>query len=201
MPRPKGAAGAMSRLPDGKTIRPACSGRRGGFSLIELLIVVAMLGALSAIAVPSFLGYIKRAKKTELIKLVYSFYGMAEDCLVFSSLKAADCDSKLKLGLNRCGSCSSPLAGPSSTAPPDTVSVLLRLNELEACASYRKLPKTPGAAAEARNLFMEGVCHESSGQAAFPIKLCSDDSSCSPGSCFQGSFSLNAANKACEAAP
>lgn len=34
-----------------------------GFALIELLLVIAMLGILSAVAIPSFLGYIERAKQ------------------------------------------------------------------------------------------------------------------------------------------
>lgn len=39
--------------------------RQQGFSLIELMIVVAITGILSAVAVPSFLKYIKKAKTAE----------------------------------------------------------------------------------------------------------------------------------------
>jgi type IV pilus assembly protein PilA len=38
---------------------------RTGFTLIELMIVVAILGILAAIAVPSFITYIRRAKASE----------------------------------------------------------------------------------------------------------------------------------------
>lgn len=42
----------------------------GGFTLIELMIVVAILGILAAVAVPSFLQYMKRAKTSEIPQML-----------------------------------------------------------------------------------------------------------------------------------
>jgi type IV pilus assembly protein PilA len=55
--------------------------KKSGFTLIELMIVVAILGILAAVAVPAFLGYMRRAKTAEvtanlnnMFKLVASYY-------------------------------------------------------------------------------------------------------------------------------
>ena len=39
--------------------------KKEGFTLIELMIVVAIIGILAAIAVPAFIGYIRRSKTSE----------------------------------------------------------------------------------------------------------------------------------------
>lgn len=47
---------------------------RKGFTLIELMIVVAILGILAAVAIPAFLKYIKRSKTSEATMNIRKLY-------------------------------------------------------------------------------------------------------------------------------
>src|SRR5690348_4755781 len=53
-----------------------------GFTLIELMVVVAILGVLAAIAVPSFVGYIRRSRTSEAVQTLGSLYGAASSLYV-----------------------------------------------------------------------------------------------------------------------
>jgi type IV pilus assembly protein PilA len=51
-----------------------------GFTLIELMIVVAIIGILASIAIPSYQGYIKKAKFTEVIMATTAVKSAVELC-------------------------------------------------------------------------------------------------------------------------
>lgn len=46
-------------------MRKTLSKRKAGFTLIELMIVVAIIGILAALAIPAFIGFIRRSKTSE----------------------------------------------------------------------------------------------------------------------------------------
>jgi type IV pilus assembly protein PilA len=51
-----------------------------GFTLIELMIVVAIIGILAAIAIPAYQNYTKKAKFTEVVSATSTFKIGVEDC-------------------------------------------------------------------------------------------------------------------------
>lgn len=52
--------------------------KMAGFTLIEMMIVVAILGILAAIAYPSYQNYVKKAKRTEMMSELQSIASKME---------------------------------------------------------------------------------------------------------------------------
>ncbi|MFG1490683.1 prepilin-type N-terminal cleavage/methylation domain-containing protein [Oceanospirillum sp. HFRX-1_2] len=74
-----------------KTINKAAAKAQQGFTLVELLIVVAIIGILAAVGTPLYQDYTKQAKLTELDSIVDGYKTAVSVCMQMNP--AADCDA------------------------------------------------------------------------------------------------------------
>ncbi|CAM3733833.1 MULTISPECIES: pilin [Pseudoalteromonas] len=71
-----------------------------GFTLIELMIVIAIIGILAAIALPQYQTYTKKARFSEVVLAASSAKGLVDVCFQTRGAGVlANCDSAAEIGL------------------------------------------------------------------------------------------------------
>jgi len=75
-----------------------------GFTLIELMIVIAIIGILAAIALPQYQTYTKKARFSEVILAASSAKGLVDVCFqTRGEATLANCDTAAEIGLDTTG--------------------------------------------------------------------------------------------------
>ena len=89
-----------------------------GFTLIELMIVVAIIGILAAVAIPSYQNYTKKAKFTEVVQATAPLKQAIDECVQSQALATGGAVSGCAPGSNGV-----PATMPTGTGYVSSISV------------------------------------------------------------------------------
>ena len=103
-----------------------------GFTLIELMIVVAIIGILAAVALPAYQDYTLRAKMAEVIGFAAAAKTSVSECLM-SAADETVCNSNAEVGLDSTATAitstyveSVTVGGGAAAAAPVTITVAIQ---------------------------------------------------------------------------
>ena len=135
--------------------------KQQGFTLIELMIVIAIIGILAAIALPQYQTYTKKARFSEVVLAASSAKGLVDVC--YQTRGAGDltkCDTAEEIGLDATGAAAGEHVD-TVTIATNTAAITAKGKATVDSATYILTPKAVSGTltwAQTGTCIKEGVC-------------------------------------------
>ena len=135
--------------------------KQSGFTLIELMIVIAIIGILASVALPAYSQYTKKAKFSEVILAGSSVKGLVDLCFqTRGAQNLAACDTLAKIGGNLADIAAGTQVNTASMAGTTAVITVTGAATVDS-RTYVLTPKAAGNSltwAESGTCVKNGIC-------------------------------------------